>query len=190
MTNENLPTTYPQFKTISNLRRHSKNKKELTRFGFRYRLAKGFVEITAKGIGKTLKGYNSILKIFLAYTAYEQLIRASVGLNVYGLLRIESNTIVDKVLADKLRKNIMLIDFLIENSNGALVKQLISFRNNTNNDIVCIGYAIRNVFAHGELTATAVGTSLKSQRDVLEELADTLLNYCDDNFTKCVEKLR
>jgi hypothetical protein len=55
---------------------------------------------------------------------------------------------------------------------------------------VCVAYAIRNVFAHGELTATPIGVALKTQRTTLEDLADFLLNYCDNIFTKCVEKLR
>ena len=33
-------------------------------------------------------------------------------------------------------------------------------------------------------------TQLASQRKVLDELANFLLTYCYENFTKCVEKLR
>jgi hypothetical protein len=191
MSNTNYPTSYSLFKPIAELRKHKQNKKELTRFVFRYRLAKSFNGINAEGIGRTLEGYNSVVKLFLTYTAYEQLLRASIGLNVFGILSIEKNTIVDIRLADKLRKNSKLIDFLVEHSiEGTLLSKLISFRKNTNNDVVCVAYAIRNIFAHGELTATAIGTSIKSERDALYDLADVLLNYCDENFTKCIEKLR
>jgi hypothetical protein len=191
MSNTNYPTSYSLFKPIAELRKHKQNKKELTRFVFRYRLAKSFNGINAEGIGRTLEGYNSVVKLFLTYTAYEQLLRASIGLNVFGILSIEKNNIVDIRLADKLRKNSKLIDFLVEHSiEGTLLSKLISFRKNTNNDVVCVAYAIRNIFAHGELTATAIGTSIKSERDALYDLADVLLNYCDENFTKCIEKLR
>lgn len=191
MSNSNYPTSYNLFKPIAELRNHKQNKKELTRFVFRYRLAKSFEGMSAEGIGRTLEGYNAVVKLFLTYTAYEQLLRASVGLNVFGMFSIDRNTIFDARLADRLRKNGKLIDFLVEHStDGTLLSKLISFRKNSNNDVVCVAYAIRNIFAHGELTATAIGTSLKSERETLYDLADVLLNYCNENFTKCVEKLR
>ena len=110
---------------------------------------------------------------------------------MFGILSIDKNTIVNARLAERLRKNSKLIDFLVEHStDGTLLSKLISFRKNSSNDVVCVAYAIRNIFAHGELTATAIGTSLKSERETLYDLTDVLLNYCNENFTKCVEKLR
>ena len=191
MSNINLPSSFKQFKATVNLRSHSENKKLLARFDYRYRLAKSFTEIIAKDIGRTIKGYNAILKVFLTYTAYEQLLKASNGLRVYGLDSIDRNRIADIELAERLRNNKQLIDFLIEYSTDSiLIGQLVAFRKNKNNDIVCVAYAIRNVFAHGELTATPIGIALKTERTTLIDLADFLLNYCNDIFTKCVEKLR
>jgi hypothetical protein len=189
--NKSLPSSFKQFKATVNLRLHNENKKLLARFVYRYRLAKSFTGIIAKDIGRTIKGYNAILKVFLTYTAYEQLLKASNGLSVYGLDGIAKNRIVDIELAERLRKNKQLIDFLVEYStDSVLIGQLVAFRKNANNDIVCVAYAVRNVFAHGELTATPIGIALKDERTTLLDLADFLLNYCDDIFTKCVEKLR
>ena len=110
---------------------------------------------------------------------------------MYGLDSIDRNRIADIELAERLRNNKQLIDFLIEYSTDSiLIGQLVAFRKNKNNDIVCVAYAIRNVFAHGELTATPIGIALKTERTTLIDLADFLLNYCNDIFTKCVEKLR
>ena len=188
---KSYPTAYPLFKKPLNLRRHNENKKQLIRFVYRYRLANSFSGIVADDIGKSIKGYNTILKVFLTYTAYEQLLNSAKGLHVFGLLSIDTNFILNKPLADKLRNNEELINFLIEHSVGSiLISQLSKFRNGKSDDVVCIAYAIRNVFSHGELTATAIGTRLARQRKVLDELADFLLAYCDENFTKCVEKLR
>ncbi len=185
------PRSYKQFRALTNLRFHSENKKLLMRFVYRYRLAKCFSGIIADGIGRTLNGYNAIFKVFLAYTAYEQLLKGAYGLRVYGLLKISENRIFDEKIAEKIRMNTQLIEYLIEYSTDSLlISQLNSFRKNSNNDITCVAYAIRNVFAHGQLTATPVGLSLKPQRIALLELADFLLDYCDENFTKCFEKLR
>jgi hypothetical protein len=188
---KSYPTAYSLFKKPLNLRRHNENKKQLIRFVYRYRLANSFSGIVAENIGNSLKGYNSILKVFLSYTAYEQLLNSANGLHVFGLLSVDKNFILNKPLAEKLRNNKELINFLFDHSVGSiLISQLSKFRESKNDDVVCIAYAIRNVFSHGELTATAIGTRLASQRKVLDELADCILAYCDDNFTKCVEKLR
>lgn len=188
---KSYPSAYSQFKKPLNLRRHNENKKHLIRFVYRYRLANSFSGIVADDVGSSLKGYNTILKVFLTYTAYEQLLNSANGLHVFGLLSIDKNYILNKKLAGKLRENKELINFLIEHSVGSiLISQLSKFRDDKNDDVVCIAYAIRNIFAHGELTATAIGTRLASQRKVLDELANFLLAYCDETFTKCVEKLR
>lgn len=192
MTNFNfLPTTYSEFKKIKDLRKHKEHKKQLTRFVFRYRLANAFVGMHADGVGKTLNGYNVVMKVFLAYTAYEQLHRSAVGLNIFMLLPVDQHKIINRELASKLRANKLLIDFLVQYTTFSTIKNLIAdFKAGRSDDIVCIAYALRNVFAHGELTATAVGTTLKTQRNDLFELADVLLDFCNEHFTYCIEKLR
>lgn len=188
---KSYPTAYSQFKKPLNLLRHNENKKQLIRFVYRYRLAKSFSGMIADDIGNSIKGYNTILKLFLTYTAYEQLLNSANGLHVFQLLSVNKNFILNTQLADKLRNNKELINFLIEHSiDSILISQLAKFRDEKSDDVVCIAYAIRNVFSHGELTATAIGTRLASQRKVLDELVNFLLAYCDENFTKCVEKLR
>ena len=109
----NYPTSYNQFKKLQDLRKHKEFKKGFIRFATRYRLAKSFTGINAEGIGNTIKGYNVITKVFLVYTAYEQLLRSALGLHVFGLRRVEENTVIDLNLANKLRSNTELVNFLI-----------------------------------------------------------------------------
>lgn len=186
-----FPTSYSKFKKQLNLTKHNENKKQLIRFVFRYRLAKSFEGMIANDIGNSIKGYNAICKVFLTYTAYEQLLNSAKGLHVFGLLSVGKNYVLNKSLAEALRKNQELLNFLIEHSKDSiLISQLSKFRSGKNDDVICIAYAIRNVFAHGELTATAIGTRLASQRNELFNLAEFILDYCDEIFTKCFEKLR
>ena len=105
MKNKSLPSSFKQFKATVNLRLHNENKKLLARFVYRYRLAKSFTEIIAKDIGRTIKGYNAILKVFLTYTAYEQLLKGAYGLRVFGLDSVDRNRVENTELAEKLRKN-------------------------------------------------------------------------------------
>lgn len=71
----------------------------------------------------------------------------------------------------------------------ALANKVKLFFNGTTSDIVCIAYALRNIFAHGELTASIVGRETIAKRKVFTELANSLLDYCDETFTLCLKKL-
>ena len=59
----------------------------------------------------------------------------------------------------------------------------------TDDDIVCLAYGIRNLYAHGELTTTDILDRTVKQRAVLVDVADTILDYCDKTFSSFMDKL-
>ena len=106
-------------------------------------------------------------------------------------LPADKNEIADEELADRLRLNKKLMNFLISYSTDEnLVNRIRQFSDGNSDDITRVAYAIRNVYAHGDLTSTAIGLGTYAQQDVLWDLATFLLSYSDDVFTKCVDKLR
>lgn len=186
-----LPTSFANLRATVGLTRNKLEKKLLVRFSYRYRLAKSFKYTHAPEVGRTLAGYDAILKLFLAYTAYEQVLKPAVRLNVFAILPADKNEITDEEIADRLRLNTKLMNFLISYSTDEnLVKRIRQFSDGNSDDITRVAYAIRNVYAHGDLTSTAIGLSTYAQQDVLWDLATFLLSYSDDVFTKCVDKLR
>ena len=100
---DNMPTSYALFeeKMEQGIRLNKTIMKRLSRFPFRYRLAKSFVGIDAKEVGKTLIGYEAGMKVFLAYTAYEELIQLAKDLGVAEIKSKNDNEIIDKQLATK-----------------------------------------------------------------------------------------
>jgi hypothetical protein len=187
---KNLPTDYDEYVVIAKLTKKDFALPLLNRFAFRYRLAESFEGMIAPDIGRTLEGYNVITKVFLAYTAYEAVVKAARRLGVYSVLTHDLNTIFDKKLAPKLRANHKLTSFLIANTHdsGLINKLNLSF-SGTTEDVLCVAYALRNVFAHGDLTATSIGTETKAKRKDFTDLANSLLDYSDDTFTQCLERL-
>lgn len=186
-----LPKSFVKLRKTVGLARHKEEKKLLVRFAYRYRLASSFQYTHAPAVGRTLHGYDAILKLFLAYTAYEQVLKPAVRLNVFGIFSVDRNEIADTAIAQQLRANIKLMNFLIGYSTDAtLTKRIYEFIGNKSDDITRVAYAIRNVYAHGDLTPSAIGLSTHAQQDVLWDLADFLLDYSDNVFDKCVEKLR
>jgi hypothetical protein len=187
----NLPTSFAEFRKIGELHRHQIERKLLSRFCYRYRLAKSFQETKADGVGRTLKSYDAILKVFLSYTAYEVLIKSANRLRIFNVQPIQINQIMNKRIADTMRVHQKIIEFLIEHSTDVeLKKKIEEFKNNNSNDIICIAYALRNTYAHGGLTPTGIGIRNLTEQRLLIDLANVILAYCDDIFSKSIEKLR
>jgi len=59
----------------------------------------------------------------------------------------------------------------------------------TDDDIVCLAYGIRNLYAHAELTTTDILDGTVKQRAVLVDVADMILDYCDKTFSSFMDKL-
>jgi len=111
-------------------------------------------------------------------------------LKVSSIQNIELNTRFDSALAIKIRQNEKLKSYLLAYPHEqAVANKIRHFFNGTSSDIVCIAFALRNIFAHGELTASVVGTETIARRKVFTDLANSLLDYCDDIFSLCVKKL-
>lgn len=187
---KNLPNDYDAFVKFAKISHKKTAVSLLSKFSFRYRLAEDFEGIVAPNVGRTLAGYNVITKVFLAYTAYEAVIKAARYLKVRSVQDIEMNTRFDPDLAVKIRENEKLKPYLLTYPHEkAVAIKVRLFFDGTSSDIVCIAFALRNIFAHGELTASVVGTETITKRKVFTDIANSLLDYCDETFSLCVKKL-
>ena len=98
--------------------------------------------------------------------------------------------VLHKALSDQVRTNQRLKQHLLEHStDGDLKERLAHFYRGSFDDLACVGYAIRNLFAHGDLTTTDIGFGLVADRKLLDAVAQALLDYSDGVFTKCAQKL-
>lgn len=71
----------------------------------------------------------------------------------------------------------------------SLSTKLKLFFDGTTSDVICVAYALRNVFAHGDLTASVIGTETIAKRKVFTDLANAMLDYCDEIFERCMFRL-
>ena len=192
---DNMPTAYKDYQQklkTGTIKINDEVKRCLSRFPYRYRLAKSFVGIDAKEVGRTLIGYEAGMKVFLAYTAYEDLIYAALKLEIENVKDKNENTILNKELAEQLLKNKSLIDFVRNNlrAEDALLKARIEeFIRGETYDVLFLALAIRNFYAHGIFTATKGGVTKKADKALYYKLADVVLKYCDKRFTNCIRKI-
>ena len=133
------------------------------------------------------------MKVFLAYTAYEDLIDAAVKLNVENVKKKYENEIPNKELALLLMKNTKMVEFVRENildDGELLIAKMEDFIRGNSNDVLFLALAIRNFYAHGVFTATKGGVRNKSDKALYFKLANEVLKYCDKRFTNCVKILK
>ena len=192
---DNMPTAYKDYELLLKSRPKplaKLTKQKLNRFPYRYRLAKSFNGIDAKEVGRTLIGYEAGMKVFLAYTAYEDLIYAAYKLGVENVKKKNENEIPNKELALQLMKKTELIGFISENlreEDDWLKTKIEKFIRGNTNDVLFLALAIRNLYAHGVFTATKGGVKNKTDKALYFRLADEVLRYCDKRFKNCVKIL-
>jgi hypothetical protein len=188
---------------ISSLKELTKRK--LERFPYRYRLARAFENIQADNAisVRTLIGYEAGMKVFLAYTCYEQIAYVGVNIGVAGIKDKAFNEILNHQICSKFQKNKKFMNLIKEayenglanevgkdkKSSTQLTKSLDKFIADTSADILCIAYAIRNMYAHGEFTGGGAGISNNSTKDLCYELADEVLDYANEIYSQCIIKL-
>lgn len=185
-----MPTSYAAYVNKKSSITNDKAKKILHIFPYRYRFARAFTGVNAPEVGKTIAGYEAGLKVMLAYSAYETVHKAARILNAKKIPHIKQDLRESVGIANAIRKNERLRHLLITNTDGKNLLQLLTdcFAGK-NNDVICVACGIRNAFVHGAFTAGGAGISTKSSKAAMESVANEVLDYCDEIFTRCVAAL-
>ena len=191
----NLPTKHKEFdamKTSLSDKQKNKNHKFLNlmnRFMYRYRMAKAFQTIVAPDVEKrTVDGYACGMKLFMAYSAYDE-IRAAERI----LLKQdwnETHKYTDKELAMKIRKNEKMQELLTETTaveEGGLKIMLKKFYANKNDEIMIFASSLRHSFVHGDFTTARSGLTNKREIRIVDEVTHVILKVSDDIFTDMVK---
>lgn len=185
-----MPTSHSSYLNKKANINDEKVRKILHIFPYRYRFARAFSGVNAPELGRTIGGYEAGLKIMLAYSAYETIHKAARLLNVKKIPHIKQDLRENESIANSVRKNERLKNLLITNTDG---KNLLALLNDCfqgkNSDVICLAYGIRNAFVHGAFTAGGAGISNKAAKAAMENIADEVLNYCDEIFTRCVSAI-
>ena len=196
----------------------SSNTPTLNRFAARYHLSKKFKGIDANLKAKTLDGYSRIFHVFLAHSAFDALVKGIKELSEREVDPMSVDLTVDKhkypmiddQLADSIRKIKGLSDVLLEYADDdiRLVRlkaffnlplsqeelenpKIVSIHNKMSlpDNLLVVASAIRNVVAHGQLSAYgAKAVSVKNGR-TLDQLAKLVEKCSLEIFSSYVDLL-
>ena len=165
----------------------------LNKFRYRYRIARAFQSINAPEVDtRTSDGYAVGMKLFLAYSAFNEIIAVRNLLPKVRAAHGKHITHYDKNLAEKIRENKELGE-LLKNSSAVNHKNLKfdveNFFADKNDDVMCIATAARNTFAHGIYTASGAGLKTKKRQKTFNELTNCLLEVTDEIASACVNEI-
>lgn len=183
-------------------------RRRLQRFPYRYRFAKSFDSInTDEAIAlRTLIGYEAGMKVFLAYTCYEQIVYVANNLKIINVNSKALNQIPNNDICEKLFHNKIFMKMIHEvyanglakeeelnketkNNNSHLTNSLEKLLEKKSVDVLCIAYAIRNLYAHGEFTGGGSGVTNNKIKEIYYEISEEVLTYSENLYSQCINKI-
>ncbi len=168
----------------------------VNRFGARFRAARAYRGSTFEGYasGDTATGYNALVALILAFSAFEYLYKVVLGLNVpdmLSLLEAEHGTTVTDAKAEfavigKSEDALQLFDDLrphLDNRHQASINDVLSGRGV---NLIRILAAIRHAFVHGHLTPNMGGVSPTTVIELSLFGFEFLMLVMDKEFSRLV----
>jgi hypothetical protein len=167
---------------------------DLFRFCNRFRLAKAFARIDAKGYNPTtLSAYSALLKVFLVFSAFELLLKA-LNMKHRGAVALcnsyqESSA---KIAAIQRIPNsgpfFMFVTSLLDNRAKDLARELALFLRGNPISVYTLARSVRHIFSHGHLASSPSGVQPSQVVAICNVLNDFLLHVMDEEVKKRVAK--
>lgn len=189
---QHLPTMHKEFSAIKKALSDKKREKNkdflnlLNRFMYRYRMAKAFQTIVAVDVEKrTVDGYACGMKLFMAYSAYDELREAEK--NLINGEWLKTHKYRNKELAERIRKNKKMQDLLLTTKRveGEGLRRLLkNFYDGRNDEVMCFATCLRHCFVHGDFTTGRSGLTNKTQIAVIDDVTDVVLKVSDELFSE------
>ena len=191
---QHLPTMHKEFSALKKsfskkqLEKNTEILNLLNRFMYRYRMANAFQTIVAVDVEKrTVDGYACGMKLFMAYSAYDELREAEK--NLINGEWLKTHKLKNKELAERIRKNKKMKELLLTTSRvegEGLRRVLKKFYEGRNDEVMCFATCLRHCFVHGDFTTARSGLTNKTQIAVIDEVTEVVLKVSDELFTKIV----
>ncbi|AMA09846.1 hypothetical protein [Picosynechococcus sp. PCC 73109] len=165
------------------------NLSEINRFAARYRLASGFKGLDVEGFRQesTVNGYSATFKVFLAYTALEQLHKATRSNPQHLHERFGES---QPILAAKLRDFSNILNFLREQlASEKLKKELQNFIDEKHDVCLYVATGLRHAFSHGFMSVHANNTTPQQTIEFCEVLSTMLLELANREFSEITDSL-
>jgi hypothetical protein len=189
-----LPKSYQLFQTVNRFMRERDSKLAgiFNRYMWRYRLARSFKGIDAdeEMTARTIRGYSEGMRLFLAYTAYDEIRQTEYRINRASYL-IGHQIRSDIELSTQIRALPELRE-AIEISHAVnkpdLKTAILAFYRHRNPNLMPIATAIRHMFAHGDMTVGSFGLTNEKKRQLIRKLSNLMLDKAEEISDKMLRQ--
>ncbi len=165
--------------------------KTVNRFFARYRFARAFKGLDLEGYSdETTNGYNSLTKVTLHWTAFEQLCRAIKITNMRVIGQRHSYDECLKSIREADPQNIFFKSVKFHITTPDQINQLDAFINNGACSSLTLAKSIRHIFLHGPLTPNINGCSPNAVSDICDALCKSLVEIMDIEFASRASELQ
>lgn len=160
---------------------------DVNRFRSRYRLAKSFTGVQVAGFTPdTVRGYSELFRVFLVWSAFEQLLR----------ILAESRASIEKHLGPYGPQDFECAIRSVEDYRGFLTAvqreldrkplqdQMLAFLEGRECNILIVPAAIRHIFAHGKLTPHSGVGNVEAACSVAARVCEFLFRIIDGEFIR------
>jgi hypothetical protein len=168
------------------------NSKFASLFYARFALAHGFTAIQVTDFSeRAIKGYSTLIKLQLAYSAFDTLMSVLDEYKKYVRLPSDpyKHSLKRTILANQFRSNPTLINLLERHTERKLKPRINLFNQGFSDDVLPIAMAIRHLTAHGIMSVGGGELELKTNRDKIDVLSKLLIDYSDEVFAKLSQRL-
>jgi hypothetical protein len=159
---------------------------EISRINARYRLVKSFKGLELDGYSQTtLQKYNSLFKIFLAYSLFEVYLKKALGvrenfyIRAYELLGKRGEE-----LSKKISKYKKFYEFLYEYLDKNHKREVEKFLEGREYNVIYLISSIRHIFSHGILPAS----KLEAPKRITKAIVETIMGFVEEDFAKKICK--
>ena len=169
------------------------NTDEVYRFTNRFRVARAFLGIKLDDYApNTIIGYDSLFKVFLAYSAFELFLKmvGQTQSTIMGMLTPynPAKHIAFVLKNDKGRKFYTFVYRHLDRPNHK--QNLADIYNGISQNITYVASSIRHIFAHGHLSAHANQCDPLAVKEICDKIFDFHMKVMDDEFSKVVRTYR
>lgn len=161
---------------------------ELNRFAARFRMAKSYQGLMLEGYPEaSTAAYSSVLGVFLAYSALEQLYKA---VGEPGSRIADEWGIYEDNISKKLKRSTRILNFLEEKvTSDQLKKRISKFTQGEDENILVIAQAVRHLVAHGMMSVHPKQVKPQTIENFCQKLTEILHLKTEDYFQEYIIKL-
>jgi len=160
------------------------NTGKLNRFAARFRLGRSYRGLNLEGYPESsVTAYSSVLGVFFAYSALEQLY---VAVGQPGDTILDVWAIYDPNLSAHLRKSSKILSFLQTQVNDKLAERIEKFTAYRDDNLLVLAAAVRQLVAHGIMTIHSGGVTPETVQNFCHILTSSVYLKSEECFKKYV----